>query len=86
MHKDYCYQCLDTGIITIPMKGANEKTYDYMFQCSCRRGSYHSQLPQIDIQVAENRDFLKRLAEKNYKFLSEGVGIRFNESKNSNDE
>ncbi|GEM_PF-4479014 len=79
MAKD-CYQCLDTGIIMIPMAGANSKVYDYMFQCSCHRGSYHSQLPKLDIQDAEIRDFLKALADKNYKMLSESPKMRFNES------
>lgn len=74
-----CYQCIDTGIIIVPMVAKNGKAYDYMFQCSCHRGSYHSQLPKIDISVPENREFLKELSDKNYKMLSESPKIRLNE-------
>ncbi len=77
MAKD-CYQCTDTGLIIIPMTGANGVTYDYMFQCSCRRGSYFPQLPKIDISNAKNREFLKELADKNYKLLKSGVAHESN--------
>ena len=75
-----CYQCLDTGLLIAPMQGKNGMTYDYMFQCSCSRGGYHSQLPPFNIKIQENRDFLKKLSDKNYKMLSEGIKTRLDKS------
>lgn len=64
---DKCYQCMDKGLLIIPMKSQNGMTYDYMFQCSCNKGRYFNQLPAIDISIKENREFLKKLAKKNYE-------------------
>lgn len=58
---------MDKGLLLIPLKGKNGMTYEYMFQCSCRRGKYFTQLPPIDIQNDKNREYLKYLAEKNYQ-------------------
>ena len=63
---DKCYQCMDKGLLIIPMKAQNGMMYDYMFQCSCNKGHYFNQLPVIDISIKENREFLKKLA-KNYE-------------------
>lgn len=70
--KEYeCYQCKDKGLLLIPMKSKNGLIYDYMFQCSCRRGGYFPQLPKFDISRTEVREVLKSLANKNYnEYLS----------------
>ncbi|NYB74845.1 hypothetical protein HZF24_11920 [Sedimentibacter hydroxybenzoicus DSM 7310] len=68
-----CYQCLDAGIVIIRKTGKNGTSYNYMFQCSCRRGSYHGQLPSIDIKSSENRNILKELAHQNYELLNNGI-------------
>ena len=62
-----CYQCMDKGLFLIPMVAKNGLKYDYMFQCSCRRGGLFPQLPKIDISNPNNRVILKELANKNYK-------------------
>lgn len=61
-----CYQCMDKGLLIIPMVAENGLTYDYMFQCSCSKGNYYKQLPEIDINNHSNREKLKDLANKNY--------------------
>lgn len=62
-----CYQCMDIGILFIPMVAKNGMTYDYMFGCSCSKGRYYKQLPTIDIKNQENIEFLKKLAVSNYE-------------------
>ena len=69
---DKCYQCMDKGLLLIPMKAQNGMIYDYMFQCSCSKGRYFKQLPVIDISIEENREFLKKLAKKNYEKSKNG--------------
>lgn len=62
-----CYQCMDKGIITIPIENKNNMIYDYMFQCSCGKGCFFTQLPTLNIQNESVRGFLKKLADKNYR-------------------
>lgn len=61
------YQCMDIGILLIPMVAKNERTYDYMFSCSCSKGHYYKQLPVVDIRNQKIREFLRKLATKNYE-------------------
>lgn len=73
-----CFQCMDKGLLIIPIQNENEMTYDYMFQCSCSKGNWFPQLPKINILVESNRELLKSLANRNYKIYVENAKDRIN--------